>query len=214
MREANRIVALILDALGKVVAPGMQTMEFENIAVNMCREFDVVPSFKGYNGFPFALCCSVNEEIVHGFPSERKLKNGDIVSFDMGVTYEGFHGDSARTFAVGEINPGTQQLLDVTRESLYRGIDKARVGNQLGDISRAVQEYVESFGFGVVRRFVGHGIGRRLHEKPEVPNFVTNNGKSELPLKQGMVIAIEPMVTMGSYDVRIPARSLDSRNRR
>ncbi len=203
MREANRIVALILDALGKAVAPGMKTMEFENIAVNMCREFDVVPSFKGYNGFPFALCCSVNEEIVHGFPSERKLKNGDIVSFDMGVTYEGFHGDSARTFAVGEINPGTQQLLDVTRESLYRGIDKARVGNQLGDISRAVQEYVESFGFGVVRRFVGHGIGRRLHEKPEVPNFVTNNGKSELPLKQGMVIAIEPMVTMGSYDVRI-----------
>lgn len=202
MRQANRIVAKILDALGAAVAPGVKTMEFENIAQAMCRDYDVVPSFKGYNGFPFALCCSVNEEIVHGFPSERKLKEGDIVSFDMGVVYEGFHGDSARTFAVGEIGKKSQKLLDVTRESLYRGIAQARVGNQLYDISQAIQSYVEDFGFGIVRRFVGHGIGRKLHEKPEIPNFVPG-GKEGIPLKQGMVLAIEPMVTMGSYEVKI-----------
>lgn len=202
MRQANRIVARILDTLGQAVAPGIETREFDRIAEDICREYDVVPSFKGYNGFPFALCCSVNEEIVHGFPSGRKLKEGDIVSFDMGVIYEGFHGDSARTFAVGDVGKKSQQLMDVTRDALFRGIEQARVGNQLYDISRAVQEHVESFGFGVVRRFVGHGIGRKLHEKPEVPNFVPN-GKPGLPLKQGMVLAIEPMVTLGSHEVKI-----------
>lgn len=202
MRQANRIVAKILDALGAVVAPGVPTMEFERIANQMCREFDVTPSFKGYNGFPFALCCSVNEEIVHGFPSERKLKEGDIVSFDMGVIYEGFHGDSARTYPVGEVGKKSRELLEVTRASLYRGIEQARVGNHLYDISHAIQTYVEERGYGVVRRFVGHGIGRRLHEKPEVPNFVPDS-KSGIPLKQGMTLAIEPMVTIGSYDVVI-----------
>lgn len=202
MRQANRIVARILDTLGEAVVPGVETREFDRIAERICREYDVVPSFKGYNGFPFALCCSVNEEIVHGFPSERKLKEGDIVSFDMGVIYNGFHGDSARTFAVGDIGKKSKQLLDVTRDALYRGIEQARVGNQLYDISQAVQKHVESFGFGIVRRFVGHGIGRKLHEKPEVPNFVPN-GKGGLPLKQGMVLAIEPMVTLGSYEVTI-----------
>lgn len=202
MRQANRIVSRILDTLGAAVAPGVETREFDRIADKMCREYDVVPSFKGYNGFPFSLCCSVNEEIVHGFPSERKLKEGDIVSFDMGVIYEGFHGDSARTFPVGEVGKKSLQLMDVTRDALYRGIEQARVGNQLYDISRAVQEHVEAFGFGIVRRFVGHGIGRKLHEKPEVPNFVPN-GKQGLPLKQGMVLAIEPMVTLGSYEVKI-----------
>lgn len=202
MRGANRIVSKILDALGEAIAPGIRTMELEEIAMSMCNDHGVAPSFKGYNGFPFALCCSVNEEIVHGFPSERVLKEGDIVSVDMGVVYDGFHGDSARTYPVGEIGKKSQTLLEVTRESLYRGIEQARVGNQLSDISRAVQEYVESYGFGVVRRFVGHGIGRKLHEKPEVPNFVVNN-KGSLPLKQGMVLAIEPMVTLGSHEVRI-----------
>ncbi len=202
MRQANRIVAKILDALGEAVAPGKATMEFEELANKMCRDYDVVPSFKGYNGFPFALCCSVNEEIVHGFPSGRKLKEGDIVSFDMGVIYEGFHGDSARTYPVGDIGKKSKELLEVTRESLYRGIKQAVVGNHLYDISHAVQTYVEEHGFGIVRRFVGHGIGRRLHEKPEVPNFVPDS-KPGLPLKPGMTLAIEPMVTIGSYDVVI-----------
>lgn len=202
LREANRIVAKILDVLERQIAPGIRTMELEETASALCREYAVVPSFKGYNGFPFTICCSVNEEIVHGFPSERRLKEGDIVSVDMGVIYEGFHGDSARTFAVGEIGKKSRQLLEVTRDALYLGIEQARVGNQLYDISKAIQEHVESFGFGIVRRFVGHGIGRKLHEKPEVPNFVPSD-KEGLPLKQGMVLAIEPMVTLGSYEVQI-----------
>jgi methionyl aminopeptidase len=204
LREANRIVYNILDALGKAVRPGVKTIEFEEIAVEMCNQYHVKPAFKGYNGFPFALCCSVNEEVVHGFPSSRELQEGDIVSFDMGVVYEGFNGDSAKTFAVGQISNPTQELLRVTEESLLRGIDKARVGNNLYDISAAIQDYVEQSGFSVVRRFVGHGIGRKLHEKPEVPNFVPP-GKTAIPLKAGMVLAIEPMVTIGSPEVEILA---------
>lgn len=204
LREANRIVASILDALGSMVAPGVRTREFEDKARAMCRENDVTPSFLGYNGFPFALCCSVNEEIVHGFPSDRELAPGDIVSFDMGVVFEGFHGDSARTFPVGDIPAETQRLLAVTKESLMLGIDQARVGNQLYDISAAVQKHVEDAGFSVVKRFVGHGIGRKLHEKPEVPNFVPK-GLTGVPLKPGMVLAIEPMVCMGEGDVEILA---------
>lgn len=204
LREANRIVYEILEALGKAVRPGAKTIEFEEIAVEMCKQHHVAPAFKGYNGFPFALCCSVNNEVVHGFPSQRELQEGDIVSFDMGVVYEGFHGDSAKTFGVGQISPPTQELLRVTEESLLRGIDKARVGNNLYDISAAIQEFVEQSGFNVVRRFVGHGIGRKLHEKPEVPNFVPP-GKTAIPLKAGMVLAIEPMVTMGSPEVEILA---------
>ena len=202
LREANRMVCTVLDALGEMVKPGVKTMEFEKKAVAMCEEFDVVPSFKGYNGFPYALCCSVNEEIVHGFPSERELTEGDIVSFDMGVIYKGFHGDSARTFPVGEVSDEAMRLMDVTRESLMLGIKQARVGNRLYDISAAIQEYVENSGYGIVRRFVGHGIGRKLHEKPEIPNFAPKNIPG-VPLKAGMVLAIEPMVTVGSYEVEI-----------
>lgn len=203
MREANRMVATILDELGENVAPGVNTMVFEEIARARCDERGVRPAFLGYQGFPFALCCSVNEEVVHGFPSKaRILKEGDIVSFDMGVVYQGFFGDSARTFGVGQVSESTQRLLDVTKESLMRGIKAATVGNNLYDISAAVQEYVEENGFGVVRRFVGHGIGARLHEKPEVPNFVPK-GLQGIPLKSGMTIAIEPMVTEGSTEVDI-----------
>jgi len=202
LREANKIVVAILDTLGQAVRPGIKTIEFEELAVDMCRQLKVKPAFKGYNGFPFALCCSVNEQVVHGFPSQRELQEGDIVSFDMGVVYEGFHGDAARTYAVGKIAESTQDLLRVTEESLYRGIEQARVGNNLYDISAAIQNYVEQAGFNVVRRFVGHGIGRKLHEKPEVPNFVPN-GKPAIPLKVGMVLAIEPMVTAGSAEVEI-----------
>ncbi len=203
MREANRIVSRILDELGENVKPGVATIQFEEICRARCEEYGVRPAFLGYQGFPFALCCSVNEEIVHGFPSEsRILEEGDIVSFDMGVVYQGFFGDSARTFGVGKVSNEAEQLMDVTRESLLVGIEQAVPGNNLYDISAAIQSYVEGFGFGIVRRFVGHGIGSHLHEKPEVPNFVPK-GMSGVPLKAGMVLAIEPMVTLGSYEVEV-----------
>ena len=202
MREANRIAASILDEVGGMVVPGITTLELEEKALQLCAAYDVVPAFKGYLGFPFALCCSVNEEIVHGFPSKRSLAGGDILSIDFGVKFQGFYGDTARTFPVGNISEGAAHLLEVTRDSLNRGIEKALPGNDLYDVSRAVQECVEAQGFSVVKRFVGHGIGRMLHEKPEVPNFVPKNS-ARLPLKPGMVIAIEPMVAMGTDQVEI-----------
>lgn len=202
LREANRMVCTILDALGQAVQPGMETMALEEIANAMCKEFDVQPAFKGYHGFPYALCCSVNEEVVHGFPSSRVLKEGDIVSLDMGVIHEGFYGDSARTFPVGAISESATRLLQVTEESLMRGIAMIRPGNQLYDVSAAIHGHVRQAGFDVVRRFVGHGIGCRLHEKPEIPNFVPK-GMPGVPLKVGMVLAIEPMVTMGASEVEI-----------
>jgi len=203
MREAGRIVSLILDEIGKAVKPGVPTMLFEDIARKMCEEFKVKPAFLGYLGFQFAICCSVNEVIVHGFPSqERILKEGDIVSIDMGVVHQGFHGDSARTFAVGVVSPVAQHLMDVTKESLELGIAQVRSGANLYDVSAAIQRHCEDAGFGIVRRFVGHGIGVKLHEKPEIPNFVPR-GLSGVTLKPGMCLAIEPMVTEGSYDVDI-----------
>lgn len=203
MREAGRIVSRILDAIGDAVKPGVPTMLFEEIALKMCEEYKVKPAFLGYLGFQFAICCSVNEVIVHGFPSrERILKEGDIVSVDMGVVYQGFHGDSARTFAVGVVSPEAKRLMDVTKESLNLGIAQVRSGANLYDVSAAVQRHCEEAGFGVVRRFVGHGIGVKLHEKPEIPNFVPR-GLSGVTLKPGMCLAIEPMITEGSYDVDI-----------
>lgn len=202
LREANKIVSRILDALGEAVRPGLKTMYFEEMAQAMCREYNVRPGFQGYGGFPYALCCSINEEIVHGFPSDRVLQEGDIVTFDMGVVYEGFNGDSARTFPVGTVSDETARLLTVTRESLYKGIEQARHGNGLLDISRAVQTHAENAGFGVVRNYVGHGIGCKLHEKPEVPNYVPE-GHPDLPLQTGMVICIEPMITAGSYEAEV-----------
>lgn len=202
MRQAGSIVAAILDELEKAVQPGVTTMLFEEIALRQCREYDVKPAFKGYLGYPFALCCSVNEEVVHGFPSERVLKEGDIVSFDMGVVHNGFYGDAARTVPVGRISEEVKNLLKVTEESLFHGIEQAKAEANLYDISRAIQKHVEAQGYSVVRRFVGHGIGRHLHEKPEVPNFVPN-GASAVVLKPGMTLAIEPMVTMGGPEVEI-----------
>ena len=202
MREANRIAANILDEVGCLVVPGITTQELEDKALELCASFDVIPAFKGYLGFPFALCCSVNEEIVHGFPSSRPLVDGDILSIDFGVKFQGFYGDTARTFPVGSISEGAAHLLEVTLDSLNRGIEKAAPGNDLYDVSRAVQECVEAQGYSVVKRFVGHGIGRMLHEKPEVPNFVPKNS-SRLPLKPGMVSAIEPMGAMGTDQVEI-----------
>lgn len=201
LREANRMVASILDAIGDVVAPGMTTWDFEEIALRMCKEFQVKPAFLGYSGYPYATCCSVNEQVVHGFPNHNPLKEGDIVSVDMGVVFEGFVGDAARTFPVGEISTDVYKLLQVTEESLYVGIAQARVGYDVYGIGAAIQEFVEAAGFNVVRRFVGHGVGAKMHEKPEVPNFKTN--VRGLTLQNGMVIAIEPMVTMGTWEVDI-----------
>jgi methionyl aminopeptidase len=205
MREANRIGALILDAMGKEVAPGVPTMRFEEIAQEMCRFYGVRPAFQGYNGFPYALCCSVNEEVVHGFPSaSRFLREGDIVSFDMGVIYEGFFSDSARTLGVGAVSEEAAGLLRVTEECLLRGVAAAVPGNTLRDISAAVQTHAEAHGYAVIRRFVGHGIGRSMHEKPEIPNFVPGIPLS-LPLKTGMILAIEPMLALGTHEVDILA---------
>lgn len=204
MEEAGRIVAIILDALREAVRPGVKTLDFEKIACDLCDKYRVKPAFKGYLGYPFALCCSVNEQVVHGFPGERVLVEGDIVSFDMGVVWEGFFGDSAITVPVGKVSDEVNNLLKVTEESLYQGIEQARAEGNLYDISLAVQKYVESHGYSVVKRFVGHGIGRRLHEKPEVPNFVPQ-GAHAVTLKPGMTLAIEPMVCMGGPDVDILA---------
>ncbi len=203
LREANRLVALALDEMEAAVRPGVPTMLFEEIARDFCAKHNVRPSFLGYMDFPYALCCSVNEEVVHGFPSEsRILMDGDIVSFDFGVIQDGFHGDSARTIGVGTVSEQNRKLMDVTRESLARGIEAARIGNNLNDIGTAVQRHVEAHGFSVIRRFVGHGVGRHLHEKPEIPNF-SAPGLPDLPLQEGMVLAIEPMVATGSYEVSI-----------
>lgn len=199
--EANRIGATILDAIGDAVQPNIPTMRLEELVQDLCASYKVKPAFQGYCGFPFALCCSVNEQVVHGFPSTRLLKEGDIVSCDFGVVYDGFISDSARTFAVGEVSDETARLLQVTEESLYVGIKQAQVGADVHAIGAAIQAYVEGHGFGVVRRYVGHGVGAKLHEKPEVPNF--KPAMQGMPLQAGMVIAIEPMVTVGSYEVNV-----------
>ncbi len=202
LREANRITANILDDIGDAVRPGIATMELENIARRKCEEYHVRPAFLGYAGFPFAICCSVNEVVVHGFPSETLiLKEGDIVSVDFGVEYGGMVGDSARTFPVGQISEEADSLLAVTEASLYVGINEAQQGHDVHSIGIAVQTFVEQRGFGVVRRFVGHGVGANMHEKPEVPNF--DPGTRGVILQHGMCIAIEPMVTEGTYDVSI-----------
>jgi methionyl aminopeptidase len=202
LREANRIAAEILIELGHQVVPGITTSQLEDRANELCTRYKVVPAFKGYLGFPYALCCSVNEEIVHGFPSQRVLVDGDILSIDFGVKFQGFYGDTAKTFPVGNVSKGAAHLLTVTEDALHKGIAQAVPGNDLYDISRAVQECVEVQGYSVIRRFVGHGIGRMLHEKPEVPNFVPQ-ASTRIPLKPGMVIAIEPMVAVGSEHVEI-----------
>ena len=203
MKKANQIVKEILEAMGRAIEPGRATMHFEEIAQELCKKHNVRPAFQGYGGFPYALCCSVNEEVVHGFPSKKRiLREGDIVSFDMGVVVEGFHGDAARTYPVGRISEQAERLLKVTAESLELGAAAAKPGNNLKDVSAAVQQHAEANGMGIVKRFVGHGIGLRLHEKPEIPNFVSLNSP-DLPLQPGMVLAIEPMLTLGTDDVDI-----------
>jgi methionyl aminopeptidase len=202
MRKAGAIVAQILDDMAKMTAPGISTGELDRFAESRIKELGAKPAFKGYNGFPACVCISVNQEVVHGIPSNKRvLKDGDIVGLDFGVIYDGWYGDSARTVPVGKISDEAQKLLDVTKESLYRGIAQCREGNRVFDIGHAVQNYVENFGYGVVREFVGHGIGRALHEDPQVPNYGPK-GKGPA-LKVGMVLAIEPMINAGSHEVKV-----------
>nr|WP_245523071.1 type I methionyl aminopeptidase [Thermodesulfatator indicus] len=202
LRKANAIVAEVLLTLKEKIVPGITAWDLNRIAEEIALKRGARPAFKGYRGYPFSLCVSVNEEIVHGLPlKEKVLKEGDIVSFDFGTIYEGYYGDAALTVAVGEVSEEAQRLMEVTEKALYKAIEKARVGNRVGDISAAVQNYVEKKGFNVIRDFVGHGIGESLHEPPEVPNF-GRRGKGPR-LMAGMVIAIEPMVVTGSYEVEI-----------
>jgi methionyl aminopeptidase len=200
MREAGAIVASTLEVLSQAAQPGVTTLELDKIAADQLKKKGAKPAFLGYHGFPGCLCVSINKEVVHGIPSpKRKLAEGDIVGLDFGCIVGGFYGDSARTVAVGKIPASTQKLIEVTRESLMMGIDQMKPGNRLGDISSAVQKHVEANGFSVVRDFVGHGIGRALHEDPPVPNF----GKpgTGMRLQPGLVLAVEPMVNAGGPEV-------------
>ncbi|NTV51264.1 MAG: type I methionyl aminopeptidase [Desulfobulbaceae bacterium] len=202
MRKANRIVAETLAMLGEVVAPGVTTLKLDQLAEKFARGKGAVPAFKGYRGFPRSLCVSVNDEVVHGIPSSRViLKEGDIVSIDFGVMVDGFFGDAAVTLPVGNVRSDRQMLIDVTRDSLLAAVVEVRIGNRVNDISRAVQRHVELHGFSVVRQFVGHGIGSQLHEPPEIPNYHRNEVTPRL--LPGMVLAIEPMVNAGSYEVKV-----------
>ena len=201
MREAGRIVALTLQELGKQVQAGVTTGELDRFAEEFLRRAGAEPAFLGYQGFPASICASVNEEVIHGIPGLRKLENGDIISIDIGSIIHGYYGDASMTFPVGEISPEAARLLQVTQQSLYQGIEQAVKGHRIGDISAAVQHYVESHGYHVVRDFVGHGIGNHMHEDPQVPNY----GKAGLGprLQPGMAIAIEPMVNVGTYEVAV-----------
>ena len=200
MREAGRIVALTHQELKRHIAPGITTKELDTIAEDFIRKHDAIPSFKGYNGFRGSICASVNNELVHGIPGERILNEGDIISIDIGAKYNGYHGDSAWTYAVGKIDEETQRLLDVTEESLFQGLKEAKPGERLSNISHAIQKYVEANGFSVVREYVGHGVGQDLHEDPDIPHYGPPNKGPRL--KPGMVLAIEPMVNAGTRYVK------------
>jgi methionyl aminopeptidase len=205
MRRANVIVAEVLQELKARVAPDVTTLELDTIAEELTLKKQAIPAFKGYSVggrvYPRCLCASVNEEIVHGIPSNRPLREGDIIGLDYGVIYDGFYGDSAITVGVGRVSDEARRLMDVTEQSLYRGIQEVHEGKRLGDLGAAVQRFAESAGFSVVRAFVGHGIGKKLHEEPPVPNY--GEPDRGLRLKEGMVLAIEPMVNAGSYEVEI-----------
>jgi len=194
-----QIVKETLETLETYIKPGISTIELDSIAEEFIRSKDAIPGFKGLYGFPATICASLNDEVVHGVPSNRILKNGEILSLDVGSIYDGYYGDHARTFAVGEISSKNKQLMDVTEESLYKGIEAAIPGNYIGDIGYAIQTHVESHGYGIVRDLVGHGIGEKLHEDPQIPNF--GEKKTGPKIDVGMCFAIEPMVTIKSYEI-------------
>ncbi|HEV8484708.1 MAG TPA: type I methionyl aminopeptidase [Blastocatellia bacterium] len=200
MRSAGRIVAEVLDRLAGMVAPGITTLDLDHEADRMIRRAGAIPTFKGYNGYPASICTSVNDEIVHGIPGKRKLRQGDIVGIDCGATYLGYVGDAAVTVAVGDVSEDIKRLMQATRQSLYEAIGKCVVGNRLGDVCNAVQAYVEPLGYSVVQNYCGHGVGRAMHEEPQVPNY----GKAGTGpyLREGWVIAIEPMINLGRHETR------------
>lgn len=201
MRAAGRLTAQARALAGSMVRPGVTTGEIDREVRKFIRSHGAKPSFLGYGGFPGSICASVNEVVIHGIPGSRRLEEGDIVSIDVGAYLHGFHGDCAATFPCGKVSPEAQKLMDVTKESFFRGIARAKAGNRVRDIGHAVQQYVESFGYGVVRDFVGHGVGRQMHEPPEVPNYgPEGHGPRLMP---GMVIAVEPMVCAGDWRVKV-----------
>lgn len=200
IRQSSLLVGKTLAELAKRIQPGVSTLELDKVAEEFIKDHGAYPGFLGYNNFPNSICASINQAVVHGLPGATILKEGDIVSLDIGVVKDGYWGDSAYTFAVGEVSPEIRQLLDVTKASLYLAIEEAVAGKRIGDIGFAVQHYAESFGFGVVRNLVGHGVGKNLHEAPEVPNF-GKRGQG-LQLQENLVIAIEPMVNMGTRNVK------------
>lgn len=201
MKKAGRVVAEVLDLISENVRPGVTTKKLDELADVHFRKRKARAAFLGYQGFPAHICVSINNEVVHGIPSERKLEEGQIVSVDVGSVVDGYYGDAARSFAVGEVSDGAGKLLEVTQEALNRGIRACVVGNRLGDLSAAIQRYAEGEGFSVVRDLVGHGIGTRMHEEPQVPNF--GEPGTGIELKEGMVLAIEPMINAGKYQVRM-----------
>ncbi len=199
MKNAGKIVAEAHEILRENIKPGITTLELDRMAEKHIKKNDAKPSFKGYRGFPASICASINEQVVHGIPGIKRLEEGDIISIDIGAEYKGYHGDAAKTYPVGKIDEKLERLIQVTEMSLYKGIEKAVIGNRLSDISNAVQTYVEDKGFSVVRSFVGHGIGSEMHEEPQVPNFGPP-GRG-LRLKKGIALAIEPMVNLGTWEV-------------
>ncbi len=202
MKEAGRIVALAHRKVKEAIRPGISTFELDKIAEDTIRANGAIPSFKGYGGFSGSICASINEVVVHGIPKKSTiLKNGDIISVDIGACYKGYHGDSAMTYPVGQISEARQKLIDVTYESLFKGLEFAKPGNRLSDISHAIEQYATSFGYGVVRDFTGHGVGSKLHEDPAIPNY-GEAGHGPI-LRKGMTLAIEPMITAGKHNVRI-----------
>ncbi len=200
MREAGRILAITHAEMKKALKPGMSTKDIDRIGEEVIRSYGCIPNFKNYHGYPASVCVSINDEVVHGIPSEKRIiKEGDIVSLDCGCIYKGYHSDAARTHAVGEISKEAKQLIEVTRQSFFEGMKYAKEGYHLVDIARAIQSYAESFGYSVVRDLVGHGIGTNLHEDPQIPNFVTR--RRGIRLQAGMTLAVEPMINQGAYDV-------------
>ena len=200
MREAGRILSIVHQEMEKIIRPGISTMDINRKGEEVIRSYDCIPSFLNYQGYPASICVSVNDEVVHGIPSKKRiLKEGDIVSLDAGVIYKGYHSDAARTHGVGQISEENQRLIDVTRQSFFEGIKFAKAGNHLFEISKAVQDYAEANGYGVVRDLVGHGVGENLHEDPQIPNYKPI-GRG-MKLRPGMTLAIEPMINMGTWEV-------------
>ncbi|MCR5409672.1 MAG: type I methionyl aminopeptidase [Lachnospiraceae bacterium] len=200
MRESCRLLGIVHKELGEAIRPGMTTKDIDDLGESLIRKLGGIPNFKNYNGYPASICVSVNDEVVHGIPTKKRiLQEGDIVSLDAGLIYKGYHSDAARTYGVGKISPEAQKLIDVTRESFFAGVKMAKAGNRLYDISNAIDAYIKPYGYGIVKDMVGHGIGTKLHEDPQIPNFAQK--RRGFKLEAGMTFAIEPMVNMGGWEV-------------